>query len=1840
MTAEKTYQPSASRQQAGSAAFFRKAEGEGFFGHQEQSQQHFFSSNSIQPKLSISQPDDPQEKEADAMADQVMRMPEASALASTDSSNEEESVMRMPDAVGLPITNPEQKEEINRKEEEDETDITPSINPQLMRQCQNCDKEEGIQARLMRSSVDKEKEVDAGDATISRMAHNSNYLHPNAHAPPSTRIHRSGRAPPVSHSNFESTLQSTKGTGSPMPANTQASMEHRFGADFSDVRIHSNATAQNLSTDIQAHAFTHGGDIYFNSGKYAPHTSEGGHLLAHELTHTIQQGASSTVSTKSAVSKKSISRSARIQKRQSAFIQRVAAERPAPSQLTNAVNHAKAEAGLVNSGKEGPDGFRMGWPRLVEYFQTTMGKDKVMPTGGTYVKGAIGEQDIKKKRLTTGLPPAHPAMEHGAGYKRDAMPSWCGIFVYWALHKAGVPMKPWLLGGRNIPPEAAFSPSHTPQVGDIAYRNDFSHFAIVEKTTGDTVTTVNGNTAGEDNLGGQVQTRDHPRSGWTAFFDPLMLKDGPLSAGETTAEAVRPLGMDELREKVFRKENENEEGLAYADGGRNEVVGIDTEAHIQTKPELSNYNVNAKGIIHREALPQADGEQLQKKESEKEEEKIGGQHVPTLQKKSEAVYQLNTATSSEDYAASGVTSSKSQNQKIATTAASSQATLISPQLQYNKGPPSLQRSWYGDAWDAVGDAVSGAIEWAEDQINEAKAWILEQASDFVSHIPGFKLLTIILQRNPITGRAVVRTGASMLDAGLDILPLGNLFRQVLIRTGAYQDAANFVAGRVDDFANLASSIGTQFSGFIDRLSISDIGHPQRVLEDVASLFQNVVTQIVGFITRSAEDFLTMIKNIMIRLVVSFVRNQIPRLYPFLRVALGYDPITNEVVPRNGSNILNALFEVTDAGREQRRQLQESGTFQKVADWIDRGIGVFSRMYEAIRTGFSMIWDVISIETLFAPTEAFERIYNHFAVPVSDLWNFIRDTALVIIQFIKEALLSRLSTWARDQRGYFLITLLIRKDPFTGKAVPFTVENVIHAFMSLMDGGEAQFQQMKESGAIARTTDRIHAAVRRLGFTVEYIVALFTGLWNSLTLSSLANIPSLFIRVINTFAQPVRRLLAFVVEIIKIVVEVIMQIMEFPSDLIGNILRRAMQAWEHIKSDPIGFLKNLLRAIKQGFIQFFDNILDHLMFGLTGWLMAELRDAGVPAMTDFSLRGIITWVLAVLNISMEAIWAKLAAHPRIGPERVARIRSMIGRLEGIWTFIRDVQERGMEAIWEKIQEQLTNLWDTILDSVKNWIMEQIINRITARLLSMLDPTGIMAVVNSAIALYSAIQSFIRYLRQILEVINSFVMGLADIAAGNISTAANYLENTMRRAMPVVIGFLANQVGLGGVGHRIAEMIGRARDMVDRALTWLVNRAVDTGFAIFDRLLSMGRSAVAGIRKFLGLDKPFTARDGSTHHIYYDETGARPQLMVASGTPSPISSLLARIHTQATASTDPAVQTAYTNAVAHNANIHNYETQLNAMPETPSPARQAVYNNLSSAMQSIVPDLEILMAVTSGPTPPEATLPAFTGGVVSNGFEALYVSTTTTGGQPASANNGSTLPGWHDLTIHSDPTDPTKSIRERDNYVKMHLLHDQLGGKATDSNLAPVMSTYNTAFYNQVENFAVADKPTKVMWYNVQINHHPSAGSGPNAVSGINYSAYPSRFIGKYGYMEFNAATNNWMKSNNGAHHKAYASPALPIPDFSGGGREYEMNAIAETTISTMTDGSVMMPPSYAAIIAMERRDAHDTGRHRKYSSFPDLERRLTERQQIRPSSGFVVGFGILQFLKNEGKLKFH
>ncbi|SEW51365.1 eCIS core domain-containing protein [Chitinophaga arvensicola] len=92
----------------------------------------------------------------------------------------------------------------------------------------------------------------------------------------------------------EQQLAQSKGGGSPLPARQQQDMGRAFGRDFSAVRIHEDAGAARLSGQLQAKAFTHGNDIFFGANEYSG-DKEGKHLLAHELTHVVQQRPASVI---------------------------------------------------------------------------------------------------------------------------------------------------------------------------------------------------------------------------------------------------------------------------------------------------------------------------------------------------------------------------------------------------------------------------------------------------------------------------------------------------------------------------------------------------------------------------------------------------------------------------------------------------------------------------------------------------------------------------------------------------------------------------------------------------------------------------------------------------------------------------------------------------------------------------------------------------------------------------------------------------------------------------------------------------------------------------------------------------------------------------------------------------------------------------------------------------------------------------------------------------------------------------------------------------------------------------------------------------------------------------------------------------------------------------------------------------------------------------------------------------------------------------------------------------------------------------------------------------------
>ncbi len=162
----------------------------------------------------------------------------------------------------------------------------PYLNPQQEIQRHTEDGEQQVQAKPLHGYLQR----------MARGENESNEVQtkPLQQKPFWGHIQRSDGGDNSLNSEFESTLNHAKRTGGQsLQPEIQAKMGQAMGADFSGVKVHTDATSDGLSQSIQAKAFTTGQDVFFKRGEYNPSSRGGQELIAHELTHVVQQNGSS-----------------------------------------------------------------------------------------------------------------------------------------------------------------------------------------------------------------------------------------------------------------------------------------------------------------------------------------------------------------------------------------------------------------------------------------------------------------------------------------------------------------------------------------------------------------------------------------------------------------------------------------------------------------------------------------------------------------------------------------------------------------------------------------------------------------------------------------------------------------------------------------------------------------------------------------------------------------------------------------------------------------------------------------------------------------------------------------------------------------------------------------------------------------------------------------------------------------------------------------------------------------------------------------------------------------------------------------------------------------------------------------------------------------------------------------------------------------------------------------------------------------------------------------------------------------------------------------------------------
>ncbi len=202
----------------------------------------------VQAKLTIGQQGDKYEREADSMANAVVN----------NSSTPEVQNKEISSIQRESLATPQEDEKLGTAEQRIEEDKLVQEKSEIQRM-QEPEKEEEMVQKM--GNEEEEETVQAKGNSDNQTA--------------SARL--------------SNQIKSKQGRGKKMSNKVRAEMEGSFGRDFSNVNIHTDQDAVVMNKELGAQAFTSGNDVYFNSGKYNPDSSDGKRLLAHELTHVIQQ---------------------------------------------------------------------------------------------------------------------------------------------------------------------------------------------------------------------------------------------------------------------------------------------------------------------------------------------------------------------------------------------------------------------------------------------------------------------------------------------------------------------------------------------------------------------------------------------------------------------------------------------------------------------------------------------------------------------------------------------------------------------------------------------------------------------------------------------------------------------------------------------------------------------------------------------------------------------------------------------------------------------------------------------------------------------------------------------------------------------------------------------------------------------------------------------------------------------------------------------------------------------------------------------------------------------------------------------------------------------------------------------------------------------------------------------------------------------------------------------------------------------------------------------------------------------------------------------------------------
>lgn len=509
--------------------------------------------------------------------------------------------------------------------------------------------------------------------------------------------------------------------------------------------------------------------------------------------------------------------------------------------------------------------------------------------------------------------------------------------------------------------------------------------------------------------------------------------------------------------------------------------------------------------------------------------------------------------------------------------------------------------------------------------------------------------------------------------------------------------------------------------------------------------------------------------------------------------------------------------------------------------------------------------------------------------------------------------------------------------------------------------------------------------------------------------------------------------------------------------LANLLSGVMDAIQAIIMDPIGFFKNLIAGVSQGFTNFGTNIWTHLKTGFFGWLTGAMKGISLTMPEDvFSLKGVFSITTQVLGLTWGGI---RAIGSRVIGEPVMKV------LETGFEMVQVVRKEGVAGLWEHLKDQFADLKTTVMDTIMDIIQSQVIQAGIKWVMGLLTPVG--AFIKAAMAIIDVVKFFIQRAAQIMELVKAFTDSIKAIASGNVGAVAKSIENALGRAVPVLIGFLASLLGIGGLADKVLGIIRKIRQRIENAIVKFWN------FVKGKAKKLLGKIGFGGAKEAIkdstakeiendpnkdwdDIQIPFEGEDHHRHTLYFQDKGGQTILMVAS-TPTSFTDFVESIKPR---NDDDRTKDAKAKAISIAAKIE-------ARKKDRTDGKKANEKTKKEDIAKMTRDLSKYVAILFG-IDKEGGLPE---SIIKHMSKSIGggILATAMGASPLTRNGIEGSDPKQTNTVYNDLF--YRKEGDRAYYVRGHLLNENIHGEGILTNLTPLSQKGNS------NHLRAAEEPIK-------------------------------------------------------------------------------------------------------------------------------------------------------------------